>query len=150
MIRVRDAREVPRMLPRVSQTEQLNSSIDLLIAAFQDRDSDAYASAGQQLVEVAQQASPEELDAAVGGLLPVIADIHTSGGAGLAQLVGSMVGTSGTSAPTVVPVLVERACEVMEDVLAFVASYREYFGAEPDRDDGTGVERYLQAAEARG
>ncbi|HEY3562709.1 MAG TPA: hypothetical protein VGL05_34820 [Kribbella sp.] len=134
----------------MSHTGQLDGSIDLLLAAFQNRDSDAYASAGRQLVEVAQQASPEVLDAAVVRLLPVIAEIHTSGGAGLAQLVGSMVGTSGTSAPTVVPVLVERACEVMEHVLAFVASYREYFGAEPDRDDGSAVERYLQAAEARG
>jgi hypothetical protein len=50
----------------------------------------------------------------------------------------------------VVPVLVDRACEVMEHALAFVASYRELFAVEPSRDDESVVERYLAAAEVRG
>lgn len=135
---------------RVSHAEQLDHSIDRLITAVREQDPDGYADAGRQLVEVAQQASPEVLDAAVVRLLPILAEIHVSRGAGLAQLVGSMVGTTGSSAPAVVPVLVDRACEVMEQGLAFVASYREIFGAEPDRDDDTVPERYLQAAEAQG
>ncbi|WP_427886145.1 hypothetical protein ACQHIV_26545 [Kribbella sp. GL6] len=134
----------------MSHAEQLGRSIDALIAAFDENDSEAYARAGQQLVEAAQQTSPEVLDRAVGRLVPLVADIHPARGAGLARLVGSMVGTAGTSAPQVVPTLVERACEVMEQALAFVASYREIFGAEPDRDDETVVERYLQAADERG
>ncbi|MFI5728799.1 hypothetical protein ACIA49_01685 [Kribbella sp. NPDC051587] len=110
----------------------LQSIVDDLAAVARGKDSEGFFAAGQRLADTFQEASRQDLDAAVALLAPVLADAPQSLGGPLAQYVGSLVGMDGDVAP-VLDVLVEQACRALEGTRQFVALYEELVGPVPER-----------------
>ncbi|TDC27362.1 hypothetical protein [Kribbella albertanoniae] len=126
--------------------ESLRSIVDDLAAAARAKDSEGFFAAGQRLADAFDEATRQDLDAAVALLVPVLADAPQSLGGPLAEYVGSLVGMDGDVAP-VLDVLVERACRALEGTRQFVVLYEELVGPVPERA-ACGAREYEAFAEA--
>src|SRR5258708_10359173 len=89
-----------------------------LMDAVRERDDGRVHDALQRMAGATRGASPREVDEALAQLLPVLATIPFGKGADLAKLAGAMT-DFGTGATVVLPVLVERAAEAMEQAARF-------------------------------
>jgi len=105
-----------------------------LMDAVRERDDGRVHDALQRMAAATRGASPREVDEALAQLLTVLATIRFGKGADLAKLAGAMT-DFGTGATVVLPVLVERAAEAMEQAARFARAYGDAFGGLPDAGD---------------
>jgi hypothetical protein len=119
-----------------------------LILAVEKGDPAGYGKALQAIVSAARAAQPQEIEAAVGTLTPVVEGLALEMGGALAGVVASLavLGTSGPA--TVLPVLVDRACGAAEEAARFAALYRSMVGAPPSPDDHDAFEWTMNAVRA--
>jgi hypothetical protein len=115
---------------------------DELAAAFERRDADGFYGALTAMVQQVRDAepAPEELQAAVERLLPVLASVPLGVGGDLAGIVGSMAGLAVDPA-VVLPVLVERGIEAAGKAREFAEAYGEDL---PDPDDPEQIPHALE------
>jgi hypothetical protein len=131
----------------------LGKHVDELVNAVGNRDDSGFSAALQGIAKATPKARPDEVDAALAELVPVLAGIPFGMGGDLAQIAGSMV-DFGTSPAIVLPTLVGRAAEAMEQAARFAQLYGSAFGDPPDAGDpeliGSTVERFVETAPDRG
>ena len=109
------------------------------MAAVEAQDPVAYAAAGQDLVDALRAAGPGDIEPALARLAPSLSVIPLHRGNGLAQVVGGMAWQVADTTP-VLGVLVDRACEAMEDAARFLALHRELLGDPPAPEDASAVQ----------
>src|SRR5215831_13652387 len=107
-----------------------SAAVDEIAAAFEARNVDQLEKATQRMIGAVQKATPEEIQPAVVRLASFVDRLAYAPGGQLGQLVGSMA-AMGTDPRPVLPMLVERACAVMEDAARFAETYRDSFGEVP-------------------
>jgi hypothetical protein len=131
----------------------LGKQVDDLINAVGNRDDERFFAALQGIAKATPKARPEEVDAALVRLAPVLADIPFGMGGDLAQIAGSMA-DYGTDPGIVLPTLVARATDALEQAARFSTLYGAAFGDPPDSGDqeqiGPTVERFVETAPERG
>lgn len=117
---------------------------DDLAHAFGHRDADGFYEALNGLAQQAGSASPEELQAGVERLVPVLAEISLGVGADLAGVAGSMAGLA-VDPSVVLPVLVDRGLEAAGKARQFAEAHPDE-DERPDADDaeriGPSLERF--------
>jgi hypothetical protein len=117
------------------------------------RDDEEFYAALQGMASATPEAGGDEVQAALARLVPVLARIPFGMGGDLAQIAGSMA-DYGTDPAVVVPVLVNRATDAMEQAARFERLHREAFGEVPDAEDPEQIEptleRFVGGADARG
>ena len=126
--------------------------VDDLVSAVDNRDNERFFAALRGIVAATPKARPDEVDAALARLTPVLAEIPFGMGGDLAQIAGSMA-DYGTDPAVVVPTLVGRAADAMEQAARFAALYGAAFGDLPDADDpeqiGPTIDRFVDTAPDR-
>jgi hypothetical protein len=131
----------------------LGKHVDELAQALGNRDDKAFVAALQGIARATPKVRPEEVDAALARLAPVLADVPFGMGGDLAQIAGSMV-DYGTDPAIALPILVGRAAEAMEQAARFSALYGAAFGDLPDAGDpdliGSTLEQFVATAPERG
>lgn len=131
----------------------LGKQADDLVNAVGNRDHKRFLGALQGIAKATPKARPEEVDAALVKLVPVLAEIPFGMGGDLAQIAGSMA-DYGTRPAIVVPTLVGRATDALQQAARFAALYGDAFGDLPDSGDqeqiGPTVERFVATAPERG
>lgn len=120
-------------LRRMSGLSALERSVAQLIAAVSAEDVAGLAAAYDAMIGAVGTVGDEERVVAAARLASVLETIPVIHGANLAAATGAMVGMTADAGP-VLPVLVERACGVMEDVATFVRLCRELGVELPDRE----------------
>ncbi|MFC7531017.1 hypothetical protein [Actinoplanes sp. GCM10030250] len=103
---------------------------DQIVTAWEQRDEGAFLAALEKLPQAARRAKPDQVQAAVVRLLPVLAEISPGSGGHLAQLAGAMADL-GTDVTVVAPILVRRAAGVLEQAAEFERAYRAEHGSVP-------------------
>jgi len=133
--------------------QSLASQVDELLAAVEGRDNERFFGALQGIAAATHASDPEEVQAALVRLVPVLESIPLGMGGDLAQLAGGLAGHA-TDPAVVVPVLVGRATEAMEQAARFERLHREAYGEVPDPEDGEQIqpvlERFVGEATERG
>lgn len=123
-----------------------------LVTAIDARDEVAYRAALGCLVDAVRSASPADLEPALARLALTLREVPLGPGSDLAQLTGSIAGMVADTTP-VLDVLVERACQAMEEAAQFLTLHRELLGEPPEPADPEAVrdtiERFLSAARDR-
>lgn len=104
---------------------------DELIQAVSGPNPELIAKALQRAASAATISKPEQVNAGVARLLPVIETIQYGPGADLAKLTGAMT-DFGTDVRAVLPVLVRRATEAMELAVRMAALYGDASDKAPD------------------
>ena len=134
----------------VASPDALRSIVDDIAMAARSGNREAFVAAGQRLATEFNQASRQDLDAAVTRLAPVLTDAPPSLGGPLAQYLGSLIGMDGEAAP-VLDTLVEHACGALEGTRRFVSLYEELIGPVPERTDcgEHEYEQFMAAAASR-
>ncbi|MGI5521426.1 hypothetical protein ACQEUX_10750 [Micromonospora sp. CA-259024] len=131
----------------------LGKRVDNLVGAVDSRDDKRFFTALRGIVGATPKARPDEVDAALARLTSVLAEIPLGMGGELAQIAGSMA-DYGTDVSVVVPTLVGRATDAMEQAARFAELYGAVFGDLPDADDaeqiGPTIERFVETAPNRG
>jgi hypothetical protein len=121
-------------------------------AAIDARDEAAFQAALQSLVEAAGQAAPVDIEPALIRLAPTLTEIPLGPGSALAQVVGALAGMVADTS-SVLGVLVERACQAMEQATQFLDVHREVLGEPPPAEDTSAIqdtmERFVPAALGR-
>jgi hypothetical protein len=117
----------------------LGTSIDDLLRAVEQRDEQAYEAAFPRIADAALQARPEQVQEGLLRLAPLLAEIPFGIGGDLAQLAGGMA-EYGTDPTQLLPTLVGRAVDAMEQAARFAGVYREAFGDPPDPQDHARIE----------
>jgi len=130
------------------------AAVDKIAAAFEARDAEQFDKAIQRLIKAVQNATPEEIQPAVVSLTAIVDQLAYVPAAELGQIVGSMA-TMGTDPRPILPTLVERACNVMEDAARFAELYQSLLGEEPPSASDYGaiaatIQRFTDAAVASG
>lgn len=120
----------------------LTTFVDALVTAADHRDSDGFSAAVQGIADSTPAAGPAEVQAALARLDPVLAHVPFGIGGDLAQLAGTMA-EYGTDATAVLPTLVRRAVDVLEQAAAFERVHRNAFGAVPDPESIEQIEPTL-------
>ncbi|RKR90667.1 hypothetical protein BDK92_5046 [Micromonospora pisi] len=121
----------------------LGDHVDALVAAVETRDDQRFFEALQGITRTTPQTRPDKVQAALGKLVPVLAQIPYGMGADLAQVAGSMA-EYGTDPTIVLPTLVNRAAEAMEQAERFEELYRTAFGDVPDAEDAEQIQPTLE------
>lgn len=124
-----------------------------LVAAIGARDEGGYRAAFQELVDAVRSGPADEIGPALVRLAPVLAEVPLGPASDLAQLAGSMAGMV-TDTSAVLGVLVQRACQAMEQAAQFQALHRAALGGEPvPPDDASAIqdtiERFVPAVHGR-
>jgi hypothetical protein len=112
-------------------------------AALTAGDADAYETAFQGLIRAIRSAKPDDITPALARLAPVLATAPLGRASGLAQLVGSMAGLTADTTP-VLGILVERACQAMEDAARFRQLHREMSDEPPSPSQGSAIRETLE------
>jgi hypothetical protein len=132
----------------------LGKRVDNLVGAVDGRDDKRFFAALRGIVGATPKARPDEVDAALARLTSVLAEIPLGMGGDLAQVAGSMADYGTDAAVVVVPTLVSRATNAMEQAARFAELYGAVFGDLPDPDDagqiGPTIERFVETAPNRG
>jgi hypothetical protein len=131
----------------------LGKQIDELVNALGNRDDQKFFAALQRIADATPKARADEVDAALAKLVPVLAEVPFGMGGDVAQIAGGMV-DFGTDPTIVLPTLVGRAAEAMEQAARFAELYGAAFGDLPDASDQelipSTVERFVETAPERG
>ncbi|MGC4748378.1 hypothetical protein ACLQ28_22390 [Micromonospora sp. DT201] len=131
----------------------LGKLIDNLVGSVDSRDDKRFFAAVQGIGRATPKARPDEVDAALARLTPVLAEIPLGMGGELAQIAGSMA-DYGTDAAVVVPTLARRVTNAMEQTARFAELHGAVFGDLPDPGDaeqiGPTIERFVETAPNRG
>ncbi|WP_446218851.1 hypothetical protein [Micromonospora sp. IBHARD004] len=131
----------------------LGKRVNDLVGAVENRDDERFFAALQGVARATPKARRDEVQAALGRLVPVLEQIPFGMGGDLAQLAGSMA-DYGTDPAVVVPTLVNRATGAMEQAARFEQLHRAAFGAVPDAEDPAQIEstleRFVSSAAERG
>lgn len=114
--------------------KNFNRRVDDLLKAMHSRDGEQFFMTIQQLARATAKADRDEVQVALVRLVPALRQIPLGVGGDLAQLAGSMAGR-GTDPAVVVPVLVSRAADAMEQAARFEQVHRVAFGDVPDAED---------------
>jgi hypothetical protein len=126
---------------------------DELVRAVDNRDDKQFYAALQRIAKDTPTARPEEVDAALAKLVPVLAGIPFGMGGDLAQVAGGMV-DFGADPAVALPTLVARAAEAMEQAAQFAVQYEAAFGDLPNAGDPevieSTVERFVRTSPERG
>jgi hypothetical protein len=101
---------------------RLLDSCDELIQAVSQRDPERLSKALQRVASAGTTSKPEQVNAAVAKLLPVVETIEYGPGSALAKLAGALT-DFGTDVTAALPVLVRRAAEAMELAARLVSIY---------------------------
>jgi hypothetical protein len=130
------------------------AAVDEIAAAFEARDIEQLNKSIQRLIEAARKATPEQIQPAAVRLASFVDRLAYAPGGELGRIVGS-IADMGTDPVPVLPTLVERACEVMEDAARFAEKYRELLGEDPPSPEdesaiGDTIQRFTGAAVAIG
>lgn len=124
-----------------------------LTDALEARDPDGFQQALQGIADATTKAAPDDVQAALVRLEPLLARIPLGLGPDLAQLAGNMA-DYGTGPGAVLPTLVERAAGAMEQAARFAELYGAAFGEPPSPTDFEQVEavraRFVETAPGRG
>ncbi len=124
-----------------------------VVAAIDAQDLAAYNTAFRDLVDAVRSAQPNDIQPALVRLAPVLANIPLRPGSpsSLVRLAGNMAGWTADTTP-VLGVLVERACQAMEQAARFLALHREALGEPPSPEDPSAmretVDRFVPAVQA--
>jgi hypothetical protein len=132
----------------------LMQHVEDLIGAVESRDEERFGTALDGLAGAVPAAAPDEVQSALARLAPVLAGIPFGIGGVLVQVAGGMV-EYGTDPAVLLPTLVGRAVDAMEQAARFEAAYRAAgFGDPPDSEDseqvGLTLQRFVGSAGARG
>jgi hypothetical protein len=129
----------------------LAQSCDALIDAVNRQDVGRLGTALQRLAGSVAGAEPAEVQEALVKLAPVLAEIPYGVGADVARVAGSMA-AYGTDPMAILPTLVRRAVDAMEEAARFAVSYRQLGDDVPEADDERLIEATLDrfAAAAAG
>ncbi|HEY1701444.1 MAG TPA: hypothetical protein VGG75_17200 [Trebonia sp.] len=106
----------------MARQERLLDSCDELIQAVSQRDPERLRKALQRVASAGTTSKPEQVNAGVAKLLPVVETIEYGPGAALAKLTGALT-DFGTDVTAALPVLVRRATEAMELAARLVSIY---------------------------
>jgi hypothetical protein len=106
----------------MARQERLLDSCDELIQAVSQRDPERLSKALQRVASAGMTSKPEQVNAGVAKLLPVVETIEYGPGAALAKLTGALT-DFGTDVTAALPVLVRRATEAMELAARLVSVY---------------------------
>lgn len=109
-------------------------------AAIAAGDEAAYNDALHKLADAVRSAPPDNIQPALVRLAPVLREAPLGSASSLAKLVGVMAGMV-TDTSCVLSVLVERACQAMEDAARFLALHREVLGEPPSPEDTSSVQK---------
>lgn len=120
----------------------LGRYVNELLGAVEDRDEQRFYVALEATAHATVEAPDGQVQEALARLVPVLARIPFGSGADLAPLVGGMAGY-GTDPTVVVPVLVARAIDAMEQAARFEQWYRADVGDVPDPGDTAKIESTL-------
>jgi hypothetical protein len=123
--------------------KSLDKWVDDLLGAVESRDDTRFFAAIQEVARATPKARREEVQAALAKLVPVLTQIPFGMGGDLAQLAGSMA-DYGTDPAVVVPTLVNRATDAMEQAAKFEQLHRAAFGDVPDPEDSAQIESTLE------
>lgn len=131
----------------------LGKRVDDLVRAADGRDEKRFFAATRGIADATPKARPDEVDAALARLTPVLNGIPFGIGGDLAQIAGSMADYA-TDPAVVVPTLVGRAADAMEQAARFAELYGAVFEDLPDADDpeqiGPTIDRFVETAPNRG
>ncbi|WP_433220108.1 hypothetical protein ACQP00_17070 [Dactylosporangium sp. CS-047395] len=127
--------------------------VDALLRAVAAFDVDGFYAALPAIAQSAEEAAPEEIQAALVRLEPALRPATFALGGGLAGLLGQMA-WNGTDPAAVMPLLADRAADVLEQAVRFRALYRDAFGEPPAPREqeaaGAVLERFAGSARRRG
>jgi hypothetical protein len=127
----------------------LGKICDELVDAVDRRDEERFTKALERIAAATPTADPAEVQDALVTLEPVLASISFGVGADLVRVAGGMT-TFGTDPVMLLPTLVRRAADAMEQAARFAAAYDDAFGELPDAGDpgmiGPTIERFVGAA----
>jgi hypothetical protein len=135
-----------------------DAAVQHVVAAIDARDQADYHAALLDLVEAVQSATPEDVEPALVRLVPLLREVPLGPAADLAKIAGSMVGIVGKVGTAVDPapalaVLVERACQAMEQAAQFAALHSESLGEPPSPEHSFMIKdtimRFVPAVEDR-
>lgn len=119
---------------------ELARACDVVNDVVARRDGAAFEPAMERLVRAIRKARAAELADAVERLTPALDRVALSGGGALAQVVGAIAEEN----LSVLPVLVRRAAEAMEEAARFAALHREAIGEPPGSDFEPAIEPTLE------
>jgi hypothetical protein len=123
--------------------KSLDKWVDDLLGAVESRDDTRFFAVIQEVSRATPKARRKEVQAALVRLVPVLKQIPFGMGGDLAQLAGSMA-DYGTDPAVVVPALVNRATDAMEQAARFEQLHRAAFGDVPDPEDPAQIESTLE------
>lgn len=133
--------------------ESLDARVGDLLGAVESRDDERFYAALSGMADATPHARPDQVRAALARLVPVLEQIPFGMGGDLAQLSGGMAGYASDPA-VVVPTLVGRAADALEQTARFERLHRAAFGDVPDSEDaeqiGPTLERFVGSAAERG
>ncbi|MFL6072419.1 MAG: hypothetical protein ACJ73S_03380 [Mycobacteriales bacterium] len=131
----------------------LGERVDELLAVVEGNDHEAVSVGFDGVARAAMKASPDQIQAVLPALVPVLARIPIGMGGMLAGLAGTMA-EHGTDPAVVVPTLVGRAIEAMELAARFEQAYQAAFGEPPDPENPDlaqpTLQRFVGSATDRG
>jgi hypothetical protein len=112
----------------MARHDRLLDSCDELIQAVSQRDPERLSRVMQRVASAATISKPEQVNAGVAKLLPVVETIEYGPGADLAKLAGALT-DFGSDVTAVLPVLVRRAARAMELAARLASVYASGYGA---------------------
>lgn len=131
----------------------LDAHVGEALSAIDNEDDERLYAALRGMAETTPRTEPDQVRAALGRLVPALERIPFGIGADLVQLTGAMAGYASDPA-VVVPVLVRRATEALEQAARFEGLHRAAFGDVPDAEDTEQIvptlERFVGSAVERG
>jgi hypothetical protein len=123
--------------------ESLDARVGDLLGAVEGRDDERFFAGLQEIAQAIPRARPDEVQAALARLVPVLEEIPFGMGGALAQLAGGMA-DHGTDPAVAVPVLVGRASDALEQAARFERLHRAAFGDVPGSEDPEQIEPTLE------
>ena len=129
-----------------------DAAVQQIVAAIGTRDDAAYHAALRNLVDAVRSASPADIEPALVHLAQVLGEVPLGPASDLAQIAGSMAGMVTDTSP-VLGVLVDRACQAMEQAAQFLTLHQDTLGEPPSPEDPSAIqdtiERFVPAVHGR-